>query len=865
MAEFSPQFKRGQERFIKILSPQQRLGLQQANILTGTSQIEKIGGSEFFKIPDIATQQKLAQGKFFDPRGEALDLPTIQATAQPTVQSAVQPTQAAPQPTRVLTEAQKTGLQAAQTRIEQGNPEGRDVELVEEAKAGGFFPEAPTPEIPRPGIADISDDVTGIVDTSGSQPPKVQDNTADFESLFNSVSQDLIEKRTAFESSLQKQLDDLKTQREETQAKIDEFTAKQEGILGEAEEFTTPFQAELEENERKRLKVEENFFENQKLSEELGSLLTEGNDLVRQMKETTGLAAIRNPRINKTISDISARAGVIEAVMSARNNQISVAENLIDRSVNAINADRTSQLNYYNSLLGFYGGLKDEEGNKLVSITNDEKKFVNAQISLLENDLAQSQAVANQIKQAMTDPATAAIYGQAGISLNDTPQEINQKLSNYTFQQDNIRVDNEMADNGFEFIPEGTLGSRDPEGIRIKRDSQGNERTYWKDPAVTDKDFELRTVGGKIIRTNPQTGETEVIFEGEVGDDDFTTQQKFSNTFKIRSELLAQSKDFQKIRSSWGRIQSAAKDPSAAGDLAIIFNFMKILDPGSVVRESEFATAENAAGVPQRIRNWWNKVLYGTRLGAATQEEKRLGLDSQSREEAASDASSQRADFVNTAKGLFESELSTQKERQAESRRTAESFNLDPNQAVPDLTGEGQPLDETFSFTNFDDYFDSLSAEEQQSINNIQIEFDIPNEQDLFDFIKEQSDFNQVGSDTQAATGNIISQKVGTRNIKVDDSISDKIAQADKEFFEATGKHILINQSFRSREQQAELFRRSQAGEIGRAAPPGKSFHEKGLAIDVTNWKEAEKFLRKFGFKNNLADDKGHFSIGEFA
>ena len=41
---------------------------------------------------------------------------------------------------------------------------------------------------------------------------------------------------------------------------------------------------------------------------------------------------------------------------------------------------------------------------------------------------------------------------------------------------------------------------------------------------------------------------------------------------------------------------------------------MKLLDPGSVVREGEFATAENAAGVPERIRQQWNKALKGDRL-----------------------------------------------------------------------------------------------------------------------------------------------------------------------------------------------------------------------------------------------------------
>jgi hypothetical protein len=41
---------------------------------------------------------------------------------------------------------------------------------------------------------------------------------------------------------------------------------------------------------------------------------------------------------------------------------------------------------------------------------------------------------------------------------------------------------------------------------------------------------------------------------------------------------------------------------------------MKMLDPTSVVREGEFATAEQTAGIPQQIVNQYNKALKGKRL-----------------------------------------------------------------------------------------------------------------------------------------------------------------------------------------------------------------------------------------------------------
>ena len=54
------------------------------------------------------------------------------------------------------------------------------------------------------------------------------------------------------------------------------------------------------------------------------------------------------------------------------------------------------------------------------------------------------------------------------------------------------------------------------------------------------------------------------------------------------------TKDIIQIDDAFGRIRASATDPSPAGDLAIVFNFMKMRDPCAVVRESEFQTAAQA-------------------------------------------------------------------------------------------------------------------------------------------------------------------------------------------------------------------------------------------------------------------------------
>lgn len=84
---------------------------------------------------------------------------------------------------------------------------------------------------------------------------------------------------------------------------------------------------------------------------------------------------------------------------------------------------------------------------------------------------------------------------------------------------------------------------------------------------------------------------------------------------KLRKEYIDNTKDFSATRDAYGKVISAGDD--AAGDLSLIFSYMKMLDPGSVVREGEFATAQNAAGVPDRVANTYNRIISGERLSPA--------------------------------------------------------------------------------------------------------------------------------------------------------------------------------------------------------------------------------------------------------
>ena len=113
--------------------------------------------------------------------------------------------------------------------------------------------------------------------------------------------------------------------------------------------------------------------------------------------------------------------------------------------------------------------------------------------------------------------------------------------------------------------------------------------------------------GEQIV--DPATGQ--VLFGGQQPGDGFTSRQR-EEAGKLRKDYEGSqsTKDFQKQSGAYDRVVTSADKASAAGDLALIFNFMKVLDPGSVVRESEFATAAQARAALTRAEK------DGTRIPA---------------------------------------------------------------------------------------------------------------------------------------------------------------------------------------------------------------------------------------------------------
>lgn len=131
---------------------------------------------------------------------------------------------------------------------------------------------------------------------------------------------------------------------------------------------------------------------------------------------------------------------------------------------------------------------------------------------------------------------------------------------------------------------------------------------------------------------------------------------------RLRSQFLSQAKDFTDSATSYQRIIDSAKNPTAAGDLSLIYNYMKMLDPGSTVREGEFATAQNAGSLPQSLVGQYNKIVSGERFDPSL-----------------------RNDFVNRASQLYRGQKERHDKRVEEFKRIATESKLNPGNIIVDV------------------------------------------------------------------------------------------------------------------------------------------------------------------------------------
>jgi hypothetical protein len=91
----------------------------------------------------------------------------------------------------------------------------------------------------------------------------------------------------------------------------------------------------------------------------------------------------------------------------------------------------------------------------------------------------------------------------------------------------------------------------------------------------------------------------------------YDPEKRYAASKDLRTEYNNRVGDVTAGRVNFQKMEESAKIQEGLGDVALITSFMKMLDPGSTVRESEFAVARDTGGLLTSLENLLTKAKGG--------------------------------------------------------------------------------------------------------------------------------------------------------------------------------------------------------------------------------------------------------------
>lgn len=180
-----------------------------------------------------------------------------------------------------------------------------------------------------------------------------------------------------------------------------------------------------------------------------------------------------------------------------------------------------------------------------------------------------------------------------------------------------------------------------------------NERVWG---ALKESDEEIRSKFG----FNPNS------LTSREGMSTSLTPESVGYANQLRDEFNQQSGDFRTVRDAYNKISTVSD--TGVGDISLITAYMKMIDPSSSVRETEFANAEEASGYLRKVYNIDAKITKGNRLDPQT-----------------------RKDFINEASNIYNTYQSQNEQLVSEYSRLSNQIGVDPSLVITD-TGQSQDL-----------------------------------------------------------------------------------------------------------------------------------------------------------------------------
>ena len=121
----------------------------------------------------------------------------------------------------------------------------------------------------------------------------------------------------------------------------------------------------------------------------------------------------------------------------------------------------------------------------------------------------------------------------------------------------------------------------------------------------------------KLKRSGATNVDVKVPVDMTGGQKGFENEMKLAGAFKQEPIY----KDYSDMKSSFGQVVSSLSQGTPIGDVAGATKVMKLLDPGSVVRETELGIAMAAAGRMDRLQNYFTNMMSGQKLTPTQRED----------------------------------------------------------------------------------------------------------------------------------------------------------------------------------------------------------------------------------------------------
>lgn len=196
------------------------------------------------------------------------------------------------------------------------------------------------------------------------------------------------------------------------------------------------------------------------------------------------------------------------------------------------------------------------------------------------------------------------------------------------------------------------------DGVLIAHTSDGRAFPIYGDKNKGAPTVEVGESKGRM-QWNPKTG----LYDIPVGTPQpgALTKQQFDQEDTLRTKFAAdpETKKYFTTNNTYQLLRSSADSGTGVGDVSMIYQYMKMLDPDTGIKEGEVALAQQTGNLPDRIVTMYNKLVTGERF-----------------------SDKQRADFVNEAGRLLQVRHNNVNRAADKYRKIAKDFTLNPDRVV---------------------------------------------------------------------------------------------------------------------------------------------------------------------------------------